>query len=126
MAEYTYRWGNNLKRARLKGKKCKLLTSGTRNNILIEFEDGERVVTSRRALKRFPADAPPKRKECEMEETIKVAICPRCKNVWTEPAIIETVEKGVGVLCSWCPNQTVIVGLLSWIVPDKKENERSE
>jgi hypothetical protein len=53
MTTYLYAWGNNPVRATLKGRKCKLLATGTRNTVLIEMVDtGERVTTSRRALRR--------------------------------------------------------------------------
>ena len=52
---HTYAWGNNPKRAKLKGRKCKLLVSGKMGSVLVEFENGERVVTSRRALRKPPA-----------------------------------------------------------------------
>ena len=50
---YRYAWGNNPVRAKLKGRHCRLLGCGTRNTVLIEFVDnGERQVTSRRALRK--------------------------------------------------------------------------
>jgi len=50
---YLYSWANNPVRAALKGRKCKLLATGTRNTVLIEMCDtGERVTTSRRALRK--------------------------------------------------------------------------
>ena len=53
MTTYFYAWGNNPVRAALKGRKCKLLATGTRNTVLIEMCDtGERVTTSRRALRK--------------------------------------------------------------------------
>lgn len=50
---YTYVWGNNPVRAKLKGKKCKVLVWGKMNSVLIEFENGEQVTTSRNALRRI-------------------------------------------------------------------------
>ena len=51
---YKYAWGNNPVRAALKGRKCKLIATGTRNTVLIEMADtGERVTTSRRALRKL-------------------------------------------------------------------------
>jgi hypothetical protein len=50
---YIYSWGNNPVRAKLKGRKCELLAAGTRNTVLIRMCDtGERVTTSRRALRK--------------------------------------------------------------------------
>ena len=46
-----YVWGNNAKRATLKGRNCRIVARGTMNSILVEFEDGERVVTSRYAVR---------------------------------------------------------------------------
>jgi len=42
--KYIYVWGNNPVRAKLKGKKCKVLARGKMNSALVEFEDGERQV----------------------------------------------------------------------------------
>lgn len=51
---YRYSWGNNAKRARMKGRVCHLLATGSMNSALIEFVDnGQREVTSRRALRRL-------------------------------------------------------------------------
>lgn len=47
----TYRWGNNPRRAELKGRRCRILIVGhALNSVLVEFENGERVVTSARAV----------------------------------------------------------------------------
>lgn len=46
-----YRWGNNPRRAELKGRRCRVLVKGqTMGTILIEFENGEKVTTSWRAI----------------------------------------------------------------------------
>lgn len=48
-----YRWKNNEKRKHLFGKACRILAYGSSmHSVLIEFEDGERVITSRRAVSR--------------------------------------------------------------------------
>lgn len=49
---YVYRWGNNPRRAELKGRRCVIEVDGHRlNTVLVRFLDtGERVTTSRRAL----------------------------------------------------------------------------
>lgn len=51
-SEWIYSWSNNDKRAALKGRPCRILIKGKMNSVLVEFEDGERVVTSIRALKK--------------------------------------------------------------------------
>lgn len=49
---YVYAWGNNSRRAELKGRRCVIEASGTKNTVLVRFIDnGERVTTSRRALR---------------------------------------------------------------------------
>ena len=50
---HTYRWGNNPVRAALKGRRCRILASGKLGSILVEFEDGSRYITSRRAVRRI-------------------------------------------------------------------------
>lgn len=48
---YIYVWGNNPRRAELKGRECVLEATGARCSALVRFLDtGERVLTSRRAL----------------------------------------------------------------------------
>jgi hypothetical protein len=48
-----YRWKNNPARARLNGRRCRILAVGkSKLSALVEFEDGERVVTSIRALRK--------------------------------------------------------------------------
>lgn len=49
--EFIYAWGNNQRRAELKGRSCRIIARGRMNSVLVEFENGERVVTSRRALR---------------------------------------------------------------------------
>lgn len=39
-------------RAGLYRKRCRVLARGTMNSVLVEFEDGERVVTSRNAVRK--------------------------------------------------------------------------
>lgn len=46
-----YRWKNNPTRARLVGRPCRILEYGSSmHSVLVEFEDGERVITSARAV----------------------------------------------------------------------------
>lgn len=51
---HVYAWGNNPRRAELKGRPCRVLATGRMGSALVEFADGERVVTSRRAVRRIP------------------------------------------------------------------------
>jgi hypothetical protein len=51
---HTYVWKNNEKRATLYGRRCRVVVRGRMNSILIEFEDGQREVVSRYALRRLP------------------------------------------------------------------------
>lgn len=48
---YVYAWGNNARRAELKGRRCRIVARGRMRTVLVEFEDGERVTTSLRALR---------------------------------------------------------------------------
>lgn len=50
---YIFAWGNNERRAQLKGRECRVLERGGKGTVLIEFTDnGERVTCSFRALRR--------------------------------------------------------------------------
>ena len=52
--EYVYAWGNNARRAQLKGRRCVVEARGALGTVLVRFLDtGERVTTSRRALRPF-------------------------------------------------------------------------
>jgi hypothetical protein len=48
---HSYSWGNNPRRAELKGRRCRIVATGKMGSALVEFENGERVVTSRRAVR---------------------------------------------------------------------------
>lgn len=48
---YVYFWKNNELRAKLKGRALKVLKWGKKNSVLVEFEDGLRVLTSRNAIR---------------------------------------------------------------------------
>lgn len=50
---FEYVWGNNSKRAGYKGRICKIIARGKMNSVLIEFENGERTVTSKWALRKI-------------------------------------------------------------------------
>jgi len=49
---YIYCWQNNEKRASLKGRRCRVLVRGSLNSALVEFENGQREIISRNALRR--------------------------------------------------------------------------
>jgi hypothetical protein len=50
--EYTFAWGNNPRRAELKGRRCVVEARGRMRTVLVRFLDtGERVTTSARALR---------------------------------------------------------------------------
>jgi hypothetical protein len=49
---HTFVWGNNPRRAELKGRRCRVLARGRMGTVLVEFLDsGERVTTSHRAIR---------------------------------------------------------------------------
>jgi hypothetical protein len=49
---YLYSWGNNARRAALKGRACRVLAVGRLGSCLVEFvDDGRREIVSRRALR---------------------------------------------------------------------------
>lgn len=52
MTVYRYAWGNNSRRAELKGRECVIEARGRMRTVLVRFLDnGERVTTSVRALR---------------------------------------------------------------------------
>ena len=50
---HTYHWGNTPERAARKGQRCTVVRTGRMRTAVVEFEDGERMVTSLRALRRI-------------------------------------------------------------------------
>lgn len=50
---HTYAWGNNAKRATLKGRRCSIIARGRMQSVLVEFEDGQREIVSFRALRKI-------------------------------------------------------------------------
>ena len=57
-----FAWGNNERRAQLKGRPCRILVRSSRmHSVLVEFPGGERVVTSERALRRRVEPRQPER-----------------------------------------------------------------
>ena len=53
---YIYTWGNNTKRTELKGRQCKLIARLSMNSAVVEFENGQREVISRNALRKVKGD----------------------------------------------------------------------
>jgi hypothetical protein len=49
---FVYVWANNTKRATLKNRRCRVVAAGRMCSVLVEFEDGQREIVSRRALRR--------------------------------------------------------------------------
>ncbi len=50
---YIYHWGNNEKRAAMKGRVCKVIARGKKNSVWIEFPDnGQQECVSRNSLRR--------------------------------------------------------------------------
>ena len=49
---YIYQWGNNAKRAGLKGMRCRVIARGKMNTAMVKFETGQIEITSRNALKK--------------------------------------------------------------------------
>ncbi len=49
---YYYAWKNNSKRATLYQRSCRIVARGALNSVLIEFENGQREVVSRNAVRR--------------------------------------------------------------------------
>lgn len=49
--DHYYAWGNNETRAERKGQACRIVAEGAKNTVLIEFEDGKKMTTSRRAVR---------------------------------------------------------------------------
>ena len=53
MFEFFYAWRNNEKRQTLYKRACRVVARGRMNSCLIEFENGQREVVSRNAVKRL-------------------------------------------------------------------------
>lgn len=50
---HRYVWRNNAKRATMYNRPCRIVARGTMNSIMIEFEDGQREIVSRYAVRRL-------------------------------------------------------------------------
>ena len=53
---YRYRWKNNEKRKAMYGRMCRIIITGRKNSVLVEFEDGQMEIVSVRALRRVASD----------------------------------------------------------------------
>ena len=49
---HIFRWGNNPKRKRLQGRKCRVISKGTMKSCLVEFDGGQREIVSVRSLRK--------------------------------------------------------------------------
>lgn len=56
---YIYAWKNNEVRAAMFRRPCRVVARGSLGSVLIEFEDGRRTVTSRRALRKRSEEREP-------------------------------------------------------------------
>jgi len=56
MMTHVYAWKNNSKRVELWRRRCRVVARGRMNSILIEFEDGQREITSRYAVRRIKGE----------------------------------------------------------------------
>lgn len=62
---YVYVWGNNERRAELRGRECVVEARGSMRTILVRFLDnGERVTTSARAVRRVVSQRVPEALRC--------------------------------------------------------------
>ncbi len=52
---YRFAWRNNDKRATLYSRHCRVLVRGKFNSALVEFENGQREIISRNALRKVIA-----------------------------------------------------------------------
>ena len=50
--KYIYAWKNNPKRQSMYKKRCRILARGKMNSALVEFENGQKEIVSRNALRR--------------------------------------------------------------------------
>lgn len=54
--KYIYTWGNNPKRAEMKGRVCRILTRSSMNSCLVQFEGGDKEIVSRNALRKWEGE----------------------------------------------------------------------
>jgi hypothetical protein len=55
--KYIYAWKNNKKRAALHGRHCQVIVRMRANSALVEFENGQREIISRNALRKVDSSA---------------------------------------------------------------------
>ena len=67
---YIFTWGNNPKRATMKGRKCRITARGGRNSIRIEFEDGQREIVSGTSIQR--TDQLPRARNCKLQKALDI------------------------------------------------------
>jgi len=51
---YYFAWANNSKRIAMLYRPCRVVARGKMGSVMIEFRDGQREITSRRALRKMP------------------------------------------------------------------------
>lgn len=54
---YYFVWGNNEKRATMKGRRCAVVCRGAKNSCMIEFENGQQEIVSRNAIRKWKGDS---------------------------------------------------------------------
>ena len=52
--KYTWAWRTRPDDRDRRGMRCRVLASGAKGSVMVEFEDKKRFVTSRRGLRRLP------------------------------------------------------------------------
>jgi len=50
---YIYTWGNNEKRKQYSGKQCEIVKTLARNSVVLRFQNGEMLVSSRYAIRKL-------------------------------------------------------------------------
>lgn len=108
--DYVYRWKNNEMREKYFGRRCRIVAHGARHSVLVEFENGERTVTGRYAVRnRFGrkagkgigrmVDEAKKEKATESVEA-KVAKRPKQESLpGMEDRKLADVEKAIDLYC---------------------------
>jgi hypothetical protein len=54
--KYRYSWGNNPKRATLKNRLCRIIAAGAKRSVMVEFENGQREIVDRWALRKVEVE----------------------------------------------------------------------
>lgn len=54
---YYYAWKNNPKREELYGRRFRVIARGSMNSVLVEFEDGQKEIISRNAIRRVKSNS---------------------------------------------------------------------